>query len=276
MNQEFEFKEEQVPYDLLGQYGLTREMIEDLPEAPYRDIMNGLLSPVLPVSVRDEAGNTISARTRIRLVGTDDGKVDVLFYPRLLRCELDSYSEAEQYELRQGRVILSHAPDDADRKCFVQIDPDTNQVMYVPTPVIGRNIRNLMDRFELSTDDITLIQMGEAAVVGTGKDVLSIGIDLSERTGIRMERGKSFKWNRDRGSGMDRFSFGIYGCWVKDANGDLSYVPEEEYSDEIIAEQQKHIDRNAANLNDNGHGREHELHRRPAGADGPGRRDLPC
>lgn len=248
MNQEFEFKEEQVPYDLLGQYGLTREMIEDLPEAPYRDIMNGLLSPVLPVSVRDEAGNTISARTRIRLVGTDDGKVDVLFYPRLLRCELDSYSEAEQYELRQGRVILSHAPDDADRKCFVQIDPDTNQVMYVPTPVIGRNIRNLMDRFELSTDDITLIQMGEAAVVGTGKDVLSIGIDLSERTGIRMELGKSFKWNRDRGSGMDRFSFGIYGCWVKDANGDLSYVPEEEYSDEIIAEQQKHIDRNAANL----------------------------
>ena len=182
MNQEFEFNEEQVPYDLLGQYGLTREMIEDLPEAPYRDIMNGLLSPVLPVSVRDEAGNTISARTRIRLVGTDDGKVDVLFYPRLLRCELDSYSEAEQYELRQGRVILSHAPDDPERKCFVQIDPDTNQVMYVPTPVIGRNIRNLMDRFELSTDDITLIQMGEAAVVGTGKDVLAIGVDLSERT----------------------------------------------------------------------------------------------
>ena len=163
MKKDFEFNEEQVPYGLLGQYGLTREMVEDLPEAPYCDIMNGLLSPVLPVSVKDDEGNTISARTRFRLVRTDDGGVDVLFYPRLLRCELDSYSESEQYELRQGRVILSHAPDDADRKCFVQIDPDTNQVMYVPTPVIGRNIRNLMDRFELTTDDITLIQMGEAA-----------------------------------------------------------------------------------------------------------------
>ena len=246
--QDYEFNEEQVPYGILCQYGLTREMVEDLPEAPYRDIMNGLLSPALPISVKDDAGNTISASTRFRLVKTDDGSVDVLFYPRFTRCELDSYSEAEQIELRAGRVILSHSPDDPDRKCFVQIDPDTNQVMYVPTPVIGRNIRNLMDRFELSTDDITLIQMGEAAVVGTGKDVLAIGVDLSERTGIRMERGKSFKWNRDRGSGMDRFSFGIYGCWVKDANGDLSYVPEEEYSDEIIAEQQKHIDRNAANL----------------------------
>lgn len=248
MKKDFEFNEEQVPYGLLGQYGLTREMVEDLPEAPYSDIMNGLLSPVLPVSVKDDEGNTISARTRFRLVRTDDGGVDVLFYPRLLRCELDSYSESEQYDLRQGRVILSHAPDDADRKCFVQIDPDTNQVMYVPTPVIGRNIRNLMDRFELTTDDITLIQMGEAAVVGDGKDVLSIGIDLNERTGIRMERGKSFKWNRDRGAGMDRFNFGLYGCWVKDASGDLSYVPEEDYTDEIIAEQQKTIDRNAGNL----------------------------
>ena len=63
-----------------------------------------------------------------------------------------------------------------------------------------------------------------------------------------MERGKSFKWNRDRGAGMDPFYFGLYGCWVKDTKGDLSYVPEEEYTEEIIAEQQKHIDRNAANL----------------------------
>ena len=90
--------------------------------------------------------------------------------------------------------------------------------------------------------------MGEAAVVGDGKDVLSIGIDLNERTGIRMERGKSFKWNRDRGAGMDRFNFGLYGCWVKDAKGDLSYVPEDEYTEEIVAEQQKTIDRNAGNL----------------------------
>ena len=248
MKQDFEFNEEQVPYGLLGQFGLTREMVEDLPEAPYRDIMNGLLSPVLPISVKDDAGRTVSARTRFRLVRTEDGGVDVVFYPRLQHCELDSYLESEQYELRKGRVILSHAPDEPERKCFVQIDPDTNHVMYIPTPVIGRNIRSLMDRFDLTTDDITLIQMGEAAVVGDGKDVLSIGIDLSVRTGIRIERGKSFKWNRDRGAGMDSFNFGIYGCWVKDASGDLSYVPEDEYTDEIIAEQQRTIDRNAANL----------------------------
>ena len=57
MKKDFEFNEEQVPYGLLGQYGLTREMVEDLPEAPYSDIMNGLLSPVLPVSVKDDEGN---------------------------------------------------------------------------------------------------------------------------------------------------------------------------------------------------------------------------
>lgn len=246
--QEYEFNEDQVPYGLLGQFGLTREMVEDLPEAPYRDIMNGLLSPVLPISVKDDAGNTISARTRFRLVRQESGQVDVLFYPRFTRCEMDSYSEAEQLELRAGRVILSHAPGDADRKCFVQIDPDTNQVMYVATPVIGRNIRSLMGNFELTTDDITLIQMGEQAVVYDGKDMLTIGIDLGERTGIRIERGKVAKWSRDRGAGMDGFNFGLYGCWVKDAKGDLAYVPEEDYTDAILAEQQKVVERNAANI----------------------------
>ena len=246
--QEYEFNEEQVPYGILSQYGLTREMVEDLPEAPYRDIMNGLLSPALPISVKDDAGNTISASMRFRLVKTDDGSVDVLFYPRFTRCELDSYSEAEQIELRAGRVILSHSPDDPDRKCFVQIDPDTNQVMYVPTPVIGRNIRSLMGNFDLTTDDITLIQIGEQAVVSDGKSILTIGIDLCERTGIRIERGKTAKWSRERDAGMDSFNFGLYGCWVKQATGGLSYVPEEEYTEEILAAQQKAVERNTANI----------------------------
>ena len=30
----FEFTEDEVPYGILGEYGLTREMVEDLPENP--------------------------------------------------------------------------------------------------------------------------------------------------------------------------------------------------------------------------------------------------
>lgn len=92
----FEFTEDEVPYGILGEYGLTREMVEDLPENPYQYILRGLLSPALPIRVRDDKGNTVTARTRFRLVRTDDGSVDVLFYPRLMHCDLESYSSKEQ------------------------------------------------------------------------------------------------------------------------------------------------------------------------------------
>ena len=241
----FEFTEDEVPYGILSQYGLTREMVEDLPETPYQYILRGLLSPALPIRVRDDKGNTVSARTRFRLVRSDDGTVDVLFYPRLMHCDLESYSLKEQGALKRGRVILSHAPDDKASKCFVQIDPDTNQVMYIPTPVIGRNLLNLTDHFKLESEDLERLQQGLPIPVTENDETLSVGLDLTEKTGIRIEHGSFFKWDVERGAHMKPFNFGIYGCWIKDANGDLSYVPEEEYTEEILAHQDDAIKINA-------------------------------
>ncbi len=243
-----EFTEDEVPYGILGQFGLTREMIEDLPETPYQCILRGLLSPALPVSVKDDDGNTVSARTRFRLIRKDDGAVDVLFYPRLMHCNLDSYSTKEQYALLRGRVILSHAPDDPASKCFVQVDPDTNQVMYVPTPVIGRNLRNLMDHFKLDTPELERLQEGMPIPISVGDEVLSAGLDLTEKTGIRIERGTFFKWDVERGAHMKPYNFGLYGCWVKDYNGDLSYISEEDYTDELLEQQGKAIEVNTGTL----------------------------
>ena len=94
--------------------------------------------------------------------------------------------------------------------------------------------------------ELDFIQIGEQAVVSDGKSILTIGIDLCERTGIRIERGKTAKWSRERDAGMDSYNFGLYGCWVKQATGGLSYVPEEEYTEEILAAQQKAVERNSA------------------------------
>ena len=43
---------------------------------------------------------------------------------------------------------------------------------------------------------------------------------------------------------MDRFSFGIYGCWVRNDAGDLNYVREEDYTDEILKAQERAVERN--------------------------------
>ena len=54
-----------------------------------------------------------------------------------------------------GKAILADVKDAEGRnsKAFVQIDTETNQVMSVPTPVIGRNLEVLKDELKLSLRD---------------------------------------------------------------------------------------------------------------------------
>lgn len=61
-------EEHEVPYETLAKYGLTREMIEDLPIHVLEDIGQGRRSPVLPIQVEDENENVIKSRTRFAFV----------------------------------------------------------------------------------------------------------------------------------------------------------------------------------------------------------------
>ena len=128
----------------------------------------------------------------------------------------------------------------------MQIDAGTNQVIYVPTPVVGKNISHLMDIFDFSSKEIGALQSGEILTLSEDAEDISMGIDLTEKSGIRLTLGSREKWLKEKGeSTMGRFSFGIYGCWVKDSEGNLDYVHEQDYTDEIWAEQEKAIARNS-------------------------------
>lgn len=242
----YKFKEDEVPYAILEEFGLTQEMIEDLPTDVYHDILSGRLSPVLPICIKDNKGRTVSARARFKLVRDADDEADIVFHPRLVHCELDYYSPCEQEALRSGKAIISHAPDDETAKCFVQIDTGTNQVIYVPTPVIGKNISHLMDIFELTPDKIQSLQEGDIISLTDDDEEVSIGIDLTEKSGLRLVLGDSQKWHKEKGEPiMSRYSFGIYGCWFMDPEGNLEYVHEQDYTERFWDEMKKAIARNS-------------------------------
>ena len=57
----------ELPYPTLARFGLTQEMIEDLPMRVLEDIGQGRYSPVLPVRITDESGELIESRTRLPL-----------------------------------------------------------------------------------------------------------------------------------------------------------------------------------------------------------------
>jgi hypothetical protein len=63
---DYKFTEDEIPYQTLEKFGLTKEMITDLPTAVLEQISYGRRSPVLPIQIKDEDGNTIKSHTRIR------------------------------------------------------------------------------------------------------------------------------------------------------------------------------------------------------------------
>lgn len=238
------FTEDEFPYQILEQFGLPQTMVEDLPMSVLEDLGAGRLSPLLPISVKDESGNLIKSKTRFKFIRQENGQADVLFHPQLLSSGVEQYRPEEQQALLNGEAIVTLSPDGSGSKCFVQIDRATRQVMYVPTPVIGRNLSSLMESFHLSPDQIQAIQEGKAVTFKAEEEDITAGIDLQEKTGIKILRGDAQKWHQSLSGALDRYNFGLFGCWMQNDDGSLEYIHEEDYTDALWAEQQKVIEQN--------------------------------
>ena len=236
------FSESQIPYSVLEHFGLTEQMITDLPSGIMADILNGHRSPVLPVTIEDADGNKISSRTRFALIPQEDGQLDVMFYPQLQREAIDRFSPENQERLLSGHAVL----DDYERasgetiSAFLQLDQGTKQVMIVPTEVIGRNLDLLQREYKLSNAELSCLRNGEPLTVIDSDTEMTMGIDLKSRTGLRFSVGDTQKWQQQQDNQkLEKYNFGLYGCWHTDDDGNLNYTPEEDYSEELWNELKK-------------------------------------
>ena len=191
--EQFEFNE--LPYPTLARFGLTQEMIEDLPLRILKEIGKGGYSPVLPMRVTNENGEVIESRSRFAFIRMDSGEVDVVFYPTLKSSPLECYNEEQQKQLLDGKSIIADVAmaDGRHSKAFVQIDEETKQVMYVPTPIIARNLKVLAEVMHLGTVEVNGMQHGEPLTVAVDGEPVTVGIDLHNKTGIRFCAGDAQK-----------------------------------------------------------------------------------
>lgn len=88
------------------------------------------------------------------------------------------------------------------------------------------------------------MQQGEPLTFVMEDEPVTVGIDLNEKNGIRFYQGDSQKWSEHTKREWDKYTFGCYGCWVMDDDGNLDYVPEEQYTEELWNEQKKSAQRN--------------------------------
>ncbi|MCQ5224267.1 hypothetical protein NE676_23930, partial [Parabacteroides merdae] len=66
-------------------------------------------------------------------------------------------------KLEAGKEVMATMtdPDGRQVQAIHQIDEGTGQILTVPTPVIGRNLQNFCDYFELSIAELNCLQNGE-------------------------------------------------------------------------------------------------------------------
>lgn len=235
------FSDAEIPSKILKKFGLTQEMIGDLPTHALTQIAEGYRSPVLPIEFTDEQGNTYKSRTRFSLYRTEDNRVDVLFYPQLQQAQLEKFSEENRKKLQSDKAIIDKmtTADGKEVQVFLQIDKGTQQILYVPTPVIGRNLQVIADEFHLSNAELNCLRNGNPLTILADDDTITVGVDLNESTGIRISAGDERKWNAEVKKDWEKYNYGCFGCWTMDEEGNLDYTPEEEYTDEMWEEMRR-------------------------------------
>ncbi len=243
------FNESEIPYGTLENFGLTREMIESLPYPVMNRLLSSQTTPVLPLTVEDN-GKVIKCQGKIALV-RKEGRVDVIFHPVWETNKLENFTPEEQERLRNGEVIYADIMEKG--KCFVQFDGELNKCLFVPGVIIEQNIECLSESEAVDEESIMLLKNGQIVEITDGEDTVTVGVDLDTPSCLRIVSGDSNKWKKEKeAENLPQYSFGLFGCWVNDGNNNLSYIDEEDYTDEMVDLQNLMASRNAATAQMNG------------------------
>lgn len=240
------FHRDEYPLDILGEFGLTENMIYDLPDYVHENIEMGGMSPLLPISIKQPFGCT-HCYAKFCLIEVEDG-IDVMFSPKLKEADLSNFLKQDRQLLLEGKTIVSEVEeavlqDDGTEskkkvKAFVQLDKETNSVVYAPTQIIGRNLQTLTNEFDLSENELQGFWKGELVTTEIPDEnaeaaTITIGIDLFSEKGVVLVPGGAAQWNRMVHRSMLEYNFGNDGCWVN-RHGLLEYVSEENFTQDIL------------------------------------------
>ena len=226
------FSEEEIPYKDLQEFGLTKNMIADLPEGVKQRLLSGYATPVtLPIITVNEEDEKILSHAKLSLVRQDDGGVDVMLWPYVDTSDVDEYSSYVQRNLPKGGVMIV-------QDNYAQYSNSIKQVISVPCDIIQKNIDVMTHKFEIVKEDYKQLIKGHVVEFDFRGHVCTIGIDLEYPIGVRITNGDTEKWMKDTdAANMQKYNFGTSGCWIMEENASMRYVDMNDYDEEIIKEQ---------------------------------------
>lgn len=234
------FKEEEIPYDILERYGVTRGMVEDFPTFVSDRFMAGMFTPKIRLSEELQNGTKAYCFAYIAMKRMADNSVGLRIAGEWKAVDLGIFNDKEKQQLLDGKVVKVKLPDKGIN--YAQFDDAIQQVMTVPYNFVQNNIYNYYKNQHSDTitkEMIDRLYNGEIVEFeDKAGNILSIGIDLNDFESVRIADGDISQWIAEKKDiVLPKYSFGIYGCWMTDDSGGMTYYNEDEYTEEMKAAQ---------------------------------------
>lgn len=232
------FTENEIPYDDFERMGFSQEMIDDLPEGIMDKLLSGEKTPLLASSLNDANGNPMKAV--IWMEKEENGVAYGLYRPYNNVRDYSEFSKSQQKALLNGEVVLADLK--GQQSSYYQMDEATNRILSCPVDCLMNNFEGLKE--SISGIDKKTFANGKTQTIERNGNVITIGIDLSDSKGFRVVSGDEEKWKQGRETDkLPKYNFGLYGCWTFDKDNNLSYVPEENYTDDMVKAQNELVEK---------------------------------
>ena len=240
-----QFYPEELPYSKLAYFGITADMLNALPGDIYDNLLSGRVSPRISVKVPTKGGVAYEVPLKLQLQRMDTGDVEALFIPVIDNSSqeftvnmMGTLPLESREALDRGLATVAFLQIETPKgsldavRCFIQFDKEQQQLVHVPTQVIGRNIKAAASRFNLSLADIDALLEGKRISVTVKDKEATLGVDILHEYGLLSVEGTEEDWLKAAVPEIPEYSFGESGCWVNSGKG-LKFVEEKDFTDEI-------------------------------------------
>lgn len=178
-------------YKLFEEFGFSREDFYNLSEGELEKLMNGRMTSLLPVRMKNANGEEVEQMARLGFIKNRDGSVKLKAYPARKEIQLEglNLSKRDLKKLKEQGVIYTELKiNDKRNRYFVQLDPLTNCLMYAKADDIGQCIPTSLHGTDLTHEQRAKIWEGKPVEVKVGQQIFIVGVDLERPSGFKVWR----------------------------------------------------------------------------------------
>lgn len=199
MKDSLENRPDLLPYASLSKIGLSKELVDKLPQSFKEALVKGDITPLINVSVPHVNGVVVDIPLKLQMIDNGKGGKLLMAYPvhRELVNPL-SLSNGELSRLSKGEMLRKAVrTDERMRSAYLQLDPETNSILYSSRKHFEKRLADFekINDIELGTEQKQKVREGKPVELKVGGESVTIGADLREPQGFKLLQGNMQEWN---------------------------------------------------------------------------------